>query len=286
MRDGYHCLQNQKTAAQHGDVCYLQDTYDTYGYHPVFTDKNPLAMIRNTAIEAFNSHLKMPNAIVIIAGTDLITQDPLFLPSEIDKKIRWIIREIMAAVECRKSNLKPKNFTFGEPRIMWVRACQVKTGDPVPWENITKFNNILYRICAGKAIYTPELSSFAASTTRLYDRTGRINESAFKEYWLAISEAIKAVDQKDEQYFISKKVEDRLKELRDEDHLRFERKASTYLAVTDSKSFVEAARKKPKYQDNNGRRYRHDGYHHDNYHHDRGDRSRSSHTHPHRSRYH
>lgn len=151
MRDAYPFLQNLKAANHQGDKCYLLDTYDVYGYFPVFTETNPLAMIRNTIYEAFNAHLKMPNAIVIVAGTDLLTQDKLFLPSELEKKLRWILKEITIAVTTRKSDLKPKNFTFGEPRIIWIKSFKTTESHVIPNENILKFNNLLRRTCASKS---------------------------------------------------------------------------------------------------------------------------------------
>lgn len=243
MRDAFPALQNAQAAARHGEQCYLQDTYDTYGYYPVFTDKNPISMIRNAAIAGLNAHLKMPNAIVILCRTDLITQDPVFLPSELEKKVRWVLREIMVALSTRKSLLLPKNFIFREPRIIWIKAFQTTMGDPVPEALITKFNNLLYRACAGKAIYLPELEMFVNSGSRCYDKQGRMIDRSFKDLWLAISDCLKKIDETDEQYFITRKVEERLKGLRHEDDLKFERKASTYLAVTDSKTFSEAASK-------------------------------------------
>lgn len=243
IRDAYPALQNLQAAARHGEQCYLQDMYDTYGYYPDFTETNPIAMIRNTVIAGLNAHLKMPNAIIVLCGTDLITQDPVFLPSELEKKVRWVLREVMAAISTRKSLLLPKNFTYGEPRLIWIKSFQTTVGDPVPPAYINKFNNLLYRACAGKAVYAPDLEMFVTSGSKCYDECKRIIEKSFKDLWLAISDCVKKIDERDEQYFISRKVEERLKELRHEDELRFERKASTFLAVTDSKSFTEAASK-------------------------------------------
>lgn len=224
MRDAYPSLQDLQAAAMHGERCYIQDMYDTYGYYPVFTDTNPIAMIRNAVVSGLNYHLKMPNAIVILAGTQIIDQDPLFLPSELERKVRWVLREITAAIASRKSLLSPKHFTFGEPRIIWVRLFQTTMGDPVPQTNIIKFNNLLQRACAGKAIYTPDLDLFTASEGRCYDARGRIIEKAFKDLWLALSDCIKKLDEKDEQYFITQKVEEHLKELKHREDLEFERK--------------------------------------------------------------
>lgn len=277
MRDAYPFLQNHKTASMHGQSSYLMDTYDPYGYFPTFTESNPLTMIRNSVAEGLNVHLKLPNAIVVIAGTSLITQDELFLPSELEKKIRWIMKEILALLMTRKSHLLPKNFTFGEPRIIWIRAMQTHTGDPVPTEMITKFNNILHRICAGKAIYTPELELFTSSSTRCYDSHGRIIDNAFKELWWAVSDAIKQIDTRDEQYYITKKVEERLKELKNEGDLKFERKASTYLAVTDSQTFAQASLKARDTRDNHRNDNDRRGVYHNRRHYRDRSRSRSRH---------
>lgn len=201
-------------------------------------------MIRNAVIEGLNSRARLPNAIVIITGDQFLTTDPLFLPSELEKKVRWVLRELSAAIDTRKSLLKPKCFIFGEPRIMWVRMFQCTAGDPVSQENINKFNNLLYRVCCGKAVYTPELKLFTNSSARCYDKRGKRIDESFKELWIAMSNEIKRFDQRDEHYFINKKVEERIKELRQEDELRFERKASTYLAVTGASSFTDDARRR------------------------------------------
>lgn len=241
MRDAYPSLQNLKAAFIHGEKCYLQETYDSFGYFPVFTEKNTLSMIRNATVEGLNAHLKLPNAIVILMGNQIITEDPLFLPSELEKKLRWILREIMAAIATRKSMLLPKNFTFGEPRIIWIKNFQTHVGDPVDPECLTKYNNLLKRICAPKAVYTPDLDLFVNTAARLYDHHNRINDRSFKELWMAISATMKEIDDWDEQYFITRKVEERLNELKFDADLKFERKATTYLAITGSKSFSEAA---------------------------------------------
>lgn len=51
---------------------------------------------------------------------------------------------------------------------------------------------------------------------------------------------LKTIDERDEHYYINKKVEERLKELKQEGELKFERKASTYLAVTGKETFAES----------------------------------------------
>lgn len=94
----------------------------------------------------------------------------------------------------------------------------------------------------------PELKLFTQTSARCYDKSGRIIEASLKELWFAMSDAIKYFDQKDEQYFINKKVQEHLQELRHDDEMRFERKANTYFAVTGSSSFVQDARKRSQKQ--------------------------------------
>lgn len=292
MRDAYPFLQNLKSAFLHGETCYLMETYDVYGYYPSFTETNPLTMIRNSATDGFNAHLKMPNAIVIVSGTALLTQDPLFLPSELERKVRWIIKEILALIMTRKSQLLPKNFTFGEPRIIWVRTVQTHSGDPVATDTMLKFNNLLHRICSAKAIYTPDLELFNSTSMRCYDHHGRIIDNSFKEFWWAVSDVIKQIDSRDEQYFITKKVEERLRELKNEDEMTFERKASTYLAVTGARDFSEDAsnrsrtprkqqHQRSEYRSGRSRSHSHHSRHKE---HDRRDDNYSYHRRDHRSR--
>lgn len=239
LRDAHPFLQKLEYEYQHGQHNYLHATYDAYAFYPDFTEDNPLVMIRNAVVSGFNLRPRFPNAIIILTGTLLLSQDELFLPSELDKKVRWIIREISNTISTMKSLVKPKCFTFGEPRIFWVKNFQTAVGDPIPPEHLLKFNNLVRRIAAGKAIYTPVLDLFVSSTARCYDRKSRIIDKSFDEMWLAVSEMIKSIDERDEHYYVNKKVEDRLRELKQEGELKFERKASTYLAVTGQSSFSE-----------------------------------------------
>lgn len=245
LRDTYPYLQRIMQNQSSAEEIYLQATYDVYAFYPDFTQDNVLSMVRNAVVSGLNSQPRFPSAIVILIGNLLLVQDKLFLPSELEKKVRWILREINSAITTRKSLLKPKCFTYGEPRIIWVKSFQTQVGDLVKPENLLKFNNLLRRICASKAIYTPGLRSFEASTARCYDRKARINEKSCEEMWISMSEALKLIDERDEHYFINKKVEERLKELKQDGELKFERKASTYLSVTGKSSFTEA---NPKYR--------------------------------------
>lgn len=241
MRDAHPALQKLNFTYEKGDKNYLMSNYDVFCYYLVFTEQNPLTMIRNSLVEGLNACFKMPSAIVILCGDLIMTHDDLFLPSEIERKIRWILRDIMAAIAARKSMLSPKAFTFGEPRIIWIKAFQTRTNNHIPQENLLRYNNILRRVCHNKAVYTPDLDFFIASTARCYDARKRINEQSFDELWLSVSDTIKSIDERDEKYAVDKKVEDRLKELKLQGELKFERQAHTFLSMTGKTNFSDTS---------------------------------------------
>lgn len=274
LRDAHSYLQAMEYAYKHGDHNYLHATYDTYVFYPDFTETNYISMITNSVTKGFNSRPRFPNAIIIVTGTGIIVEDELFLPSELEKKIRWVFREIASTIATCKSLVKPKCFTFGEPRIFWVKNFQTTSGDPVPSEYLVKFNNLVRRVASGKAIYTPSLDLFVASMSRCYDRKNRVLEKSFKEFWLSVSDMLKTIDERDEHYYINKKVEERLKELKQDGELKFERKASTYLAVTGKKNFSDRHQDEAVYGPRIDRGRDHERHRHDRDH--RNDRKRST----------
>lgn len=191
-------------------------------------------MVRNAAIEGFNRHLKFPNAIIILCGDDFVNEDKYYLPSELEKKVRWVLRELDTAVKVRKSLVEPKCFTFGQPRIFWVRAFQASKNNNIPPDNLLKFNNMLRRVCAAKAAYSPDLKLYVDSGLRCFDRKNKVVPEGVKTLWLALGEEIKQIDEDDEQYAVNLKVEERLRELKRGNEKTFERQAHTYLSIKEA----------------------------------------------------
>lgn len=167
-------------------------------FYPNFAETNVLTMVRNGLIEALNQRMRFPSAVVILTSDQLIVEDPLYLPSEIDRKIKWILREIDAAVKIRKSLLPSKSYTLGEPRIMWVRAFQNTRANNVPTDMMLKFNNMLRRICMAKAVYTIPVNDYDDSTVRCFDFDGKTKvNGGFELLWIDIIKGIKKHDQSD-----------------------------------------------------------------------------------------
>lgn len=231
MREAYPALQQLRDDYHNGQHNYIHSMYNIYGFYPDFTQKNEMAMIRNAVIEGFNQHLKFPNAIIVLCNEDFITEDELFLPSEMEKKIRWVLRDITAAINIRKSLMEPKCFTFGQPRIIWVRAFQTHKLEKVSDQNMMKFNNMLRRIGRSKAFYTPDLTLYVDSGARCFDFKRQKIYEGFRTLWLSLSDELKKIDEDDEQYAINLKVEERLKELKRDNEKTFERQAHTYLTI-------------------------------------------------------
>lgn len=143
LRDTYPFLQRLQQNQTSSNAIYLHSTYDVFAFFLDFTQTNVLMMVRNAAVTGLNTQTRLPSAIIILLGDLLLTHDQLFLPSELEKKVRWILRDISAAIATKKSLLNPKCFTFGEPRIIWVKAFQTTVGDKINKDNLLKFNNLL-----------------------------------------------------------------------------------------------------------------------------------------------
>lgn len=200
-RIAYPYLQQIDEDHKKGKCNYLHEHYDTYAYYPCFTDSNVLSMIRNSCIEGLNRRQKLPNVIIILCSDQFILENPVFLPSELEKKIKWVIRELIAAIQIGKDIMPSKCFILGEPRFMWVRACPNTKANLLSLENLLKFNNILRRLCISKAIYTIDITLVHHTNVRCFEFDGKTQVKAgFNDLWHDIIQAIKTHDSTDKEY--------------------------------------------------------------------------------------
>lgn len=252
IRQAYPYLQQMQDEYTAGRDNYLHGNYDTYMFYPNFAENNVLTMVRNGMIEALNNRLKLPSAVIILTNDQLIVEDPLYLPSEIDRKLKWILREIDAAVKIRKSCLPPKAYVFGEPRIMWVRAFQNTRADNIPKETLLKFNNMLCRICMAKAVYTIPVPTYEESTTRCFDYDGKTQiKAGFENLWVDIIQGLKKHDQNDKQAEIERVLKENPRRPSHED-LRRER-------MLDRSSSLERPRQFSREREDNSQKRSYEG---------------------------
>lgn len=210
-RIAYPYLQQLELDHKKGCENYLEENYDHYAYYPSFTETNVLSMIRNAFVEGLNRRARLPNAVIIILGEQFLTEDPTYLPSEFERKIKWILREIDILVKIRKGNLPPKAYVLGQPRIMWVQAFRTRRGSAVHSDQLLKFNNLLRRMCMAKAVYTIPVED---ASIRCFDVDGKTQiTGGFKFLWQEIIAGLKLHDEKDRQYEINQLVDKRLKEM-------------------------------------------------------------------------
>lgn len=261
-----------------GKENYLHSEYDTYVFYPNFTETNVLTMIRNGFIEAANRRLKFPSAVVILISDQIIVEDPLYLPSEIDRKIKWILRELDSAVKIRKSLLPTKAYTFGELRIMWVRAFQNTRANYIPPDIILKYNNMLRKTCMSKAVYTIPTDTYDDSEARCFDRDGKTQiKEGFNLIWHDIIKGIKKHDKSDKYAEIAATIKehshpDRNNHRRNKTQDNRNSRDSTY-----SNHRQDDRRKHYGNHHHNNSYYRDDIYHHEPSSH-RDNRSRLDHT--------
>lgn len=210
-RLAYPYLQQLDQDHKRGRENYLQENYDHYGYFPSFTESNVLTMVRNTFIEGMNKRVRLPNAIVILLSEQILVEDPLYLSSEFERKIKWVIRELDVNIKIRKGSLPSKAYVMGQPRIMWVQAFRTCKGSKIHPDQLLKFNNLLRRTCMSKAIYTIPVDD---SSLQCLDFDGKTQiHEGFKFLWHEIINGIKFHDERDKSYEINNLVEERLKEV-------------------------------------------------------------------------
>lgn len=213
IRTAYPYLQQIQRDHDGGRLNYLHTTYDTYVYYPVFTEINVLTMIRSCLVEGLNKRNKLPNAIIILLSDQLIMEDPLYLPSEIDRKLKWIIREVTSLIKMRKSLLPTKAYIFGEPRIMFVRCFQNTRANYIPSEVLMKYNNMLRKVCISKAIYTIPVDSYNDASLRCFDYDGKTQmNGGFELLWHDIIQGLKKHDKSDEYAEIARIIKENTKQ--------------------------------------------------------------------------
>lgn len=196
MQMAYPYLQKLDGEHKRGYPNYLQENYDHYCFFPAFTETNVLKMLRNTLVEGLNRRVKLPNCIIVLCSENFVTEDPLYLPSELEKKLKWIVQEFTSLINIRKSLLPPKAYVLGDPRIMWVQAFNSTRRNKLHGDQLQKFNNLLKRICGAKAIYTIPVNDCSSSCCFDYDGKTQI-EDGFRYLWHEIINGLKFHDEKD-----------------------------------------------------------------------------------------
>lgn len=241
IRHAYPYLQQLGDEHKQGYRNYLHEQYDHYCYYPSFTENNVLKMVRNGLVEGLNHRIKLPNAVVVLCSDQLLRDDPLFLPSELERKLKWIIKEFDTVLKFRKQSLPPKAFTLGEPRIMFVQLFQNSKANRIPREQLAKFNNLLKRSCQVKAIYVIAIDMESTFRCFDYDNKTHIAEG-FKALWHEIINGIKFHDERDKQYEINQQVETRLKEMESSQENLDKRRKHTRESFKKCESFTNVHR--------------------------------------------
>lgn len=235
-RLAYPYLQQLDEDHRRGFRNYLQENYDHYVFFPSFTETNVLKMIRNCLVEGLNRRINLPDTIIVLCGEKFITEDPLYLPLEFERKIKWILREFETLIRIRKSLLPEKAYTLGQPRIMWVCAFQNTRANGIAGENLNRFNNLLKRLCSTKAVYTIPVQD--NNSIRCFDTNGKTQiAEGFKFLWQEIINGVKHHDERDRQHEINQLVDDRLKEINFQNRNRQDRESYTVSSLERNLSF-------------------------------------------------
>ena len=167
---------------------------------------NMLSRIQHAICSALNTNNKLPKFIVVVLDTDLcefLSYSQFRLSSLLGSWIKWIAKEINAAIYKKKSVLPKKALRPHEPFIYWVAAPfhnQFGKENKSVW---LKFNTCLESVVKlYDLMRLMRLKEFWSSRDRalVNELNGRITIEGLAIYWKAINAAIEFNAAKHEEF--------------------------------------------------------------------------------------
>lgn len=183
-------------------------------------------MIGNAFTRALNERNRLPHTIILITSAKFFSKQETFLPSEADKKIRWIFKEIDHLTRSRRADMPYKAHMGRRLRILWVQvlpihadvwkleAAKKRDRSPFP-ERLTRFNKLLSKICLAKNHHFVQVHDIIDTDGKSLSRyTGNPTDYGFELLYRELTRTIKGLDVKAKQEEKDKMIEDELKYLK------------------------------------------------------------------------
>lgn len=229
-----------KTDHNNGKIInYLEASYDTYFFDGDYRERNHLNMICNAFTRALNERPRLPHTVIIITSAKFFSKQETFLPSEADKKIRWILKEMDHNLKTRKEDIPYKSHQGQRTRIIWMQvlpthadvwkldAARKRDQSPFP-ERLTRFNKLLDKICTAKNHYFLEIKDIIDTDGKALSRyTGNLTDFGFELVFKEITRSVKFLDNKAREQEKDRIIEDEIKYLRLQNKLLQESQSET-----------------------------------------------------------
>lgn len=162
--------------------------------------KNMPKVLLDVLVEALNSHAKIPHTLIIVMNNhNFWNQSSDLLHFQMERIITKFIKEIRKIVELRNWSLPIKAVNWEYPRIFITKPL------PMPNKlehypkgfrpNRRRFNKLLLRGEATNRYKSINLAQFMCENeNKLFDKKGRATEVGYKEFWIAVSDAVHKSD--------------------------------------------------------------------------------------------
>lgn len=148
-----------------------------------------------------------------------------FLPSEADKKIRWVLKELDHLLRTRKEDIPYKMHQGQRTRIIWMQvlpmhadvwklnAAKKRDQSPFP-ERLRRFSKLLSKICVAKNHHFLEIKDIIDTDGKALSRyTGNPTEFGFELIFKEITRMVKILDEQAREAEKDRIIEDEIKHL-------------------------------------------------------------------------
>lgn len=196
----------QQIKADHNNgkiVHYLEASYDTYFFDGDYRERNHLSMITNAFTRGLNERARLPHTVVLLTSSKFFAKQETFLPSEADKKIRWILKQVDHLLKSRKADIPYKSHQGQWTCVVWaqilpthadmwkLQAAKRRDQSPFP-ERLTRFNKLLNKICTAKNHFFLEIKDIIDTDGKALSRyTGNPTDYGFELIFKEITRTIK-----------------------------------------------------------------------------------------------
>lgn len=202
LKNTISCLQALKTAYINDPLkprLYIHDHYDVI---PHFDDSNAkenfLWQIQNNLAYLLKVHYKLPQKIIIILNNSVL-DDPAFATTQLASLLKWLFKEIEAAINLRRKNLPIRCLKKGEPAVFLLkllpRASRAEEAEMFK-STRRKVNSQIPTIMEKFEYGFINVCEITTSNSLMYDRSGKnLAPAGIVQFWESISQTVKEINE-------------------------------------------------------------------------------------------
>lgn len=171
------------------------------GIYTVHQATNMPNLLLNVLVDTLNAKAKIPHTLVIVLNDHKFWNQSFdLLQFQMERIITKFIKEIQKIVEARNWSLPPKAVNWDYPRIFITKVLPLPNGMECPYPkgfktNCRKFNKLLLRGEVPNKYFTINMAAFTCENdNNLFNKKGGLTDKGFREFWVAIRDAIHKSD--------------------------------------------------------------------------------------------